>query len=292
MPTRHLIHRRPTLHGFTLVELLVVITIVVVLLALLTPALNEAIYQAELAVCGARLRSTASGATTYAMDHKRFFPPRNFAMTNRDAKHLAGIDIWGASGTPGAYSDERPVLRGYIAINKMLNDPCTKPIELESTAPDSDVFQAYLTWYGWRYLDPDNYPQPLAGMHKLGQQFEWNGRRFSVLAGDYDEYQLGFGRVYSNHPDREGTLSPQVLENEGGVADLAANLYLTRWKRDTVQRSSLDLNYAYADGSVRRLNDVQMNRNPASTERTVAVPTYADGSRSLAATDFNRLPAE
>lgn len=278
--------------GFTIVELLVVITIMVILLALLAPALDQAIYQAELAVCGARLDATASGAITYAFDHKRFLPVRNFGMTNRDAKHLAGIDFWGGNGIPGAYSDERPVLRGYIAVNKMLIDPLTRAIELEDTAPGSDVFQAYMTWYGWRYLDPDNYPQPLGGMHKLGQQFEWNGRRFSVLAGDYDEYQLAFGRVYSSHPDREGTMSPQVLENEGGLADVASNLYLTRWKNDSVQRSPLDLNYAYTDGSVRRLNNVKMNRDPASTERTIAVATYADGSRNLAATDFHRLPAD
>src|ERR1043165_1931025 len=52
--------------AFTLIELLVVITIIVVLLALLTPALDKAMYQAELAVCGANLRAIANGAIPYA----------------------------------------------------------------------------------------------------------------------------------------------------------------------------------------------------------------------------------
>jgi prepilin-type N-terminal cleavage/methylation domain-containing protein len=52
--------------GFSLVELLVVITIIVVLLALLTPALDQAIYQAELAACGAQLKGIGTGVLTYA----------------------------------------------------------------------------------------------------------------------------------------------------------------------------------------------------------------------------------
>jgi type II secretory pathway pseudopilin PulG len=40
------------------VELLVVITIIVLLLALLAPALEKAIYQAQMAVCGLSARST------------------------------------------------------------------------------------------------------------------------------------------------------------------------------------------------------------------------------------------
>jgi prepilin-type N-terminal cleavage/methylation domain-containing protein len=60
--------------GFTIVELLVVISIIVVLLALLAPALDQAIYQAELSVCGAKLRSLGGGLVNYALGSQRRYP--------------------------------------------------------------------------------------------------------------------------------------------------------------------------------------------------------------------------
>src|ERR1041385_4605737 len=67
--------------AFTLIELLVVVTIIVLLLALLTPAIDKAIYQAELTACGTRLRTLANGVTTYAANYKRSYPDR-FAATD------------------------------------------------------------------------------------------------------------------------------------------------------------------------------------------------------------------
>src|SRR5687768_324821 len=60
--------------GFTLVELLVVVTIIVVLLAMLVPALSKAVYQAQLAQCAAGLRATGTGVIEYASANRRFYP--------------------------------------------------------------------------------------------------------------------------------------------------------------------------------------------------------------------------
>ena len=57
-------------------ELLVVITIIVILLSLLAPALDEAVYQAELVLCASKLDATALGITGYALDHGRRYPRR------------------------------------------------------------------------------------------------------------------------------------------------------------------------------------------------------------------------
>src|SRR6266478_4856578 len=69
------VSRRP--QAFTLIELLVVVTIIVVLLALLTPAVDRAIYQAELARCAAQLHGICAGVQVYAAENKRWYPQRH-----------------------------------------------------------------------------------------------------------------------------------------------------------------------------------------------------------------------
>jgi prepilin-type N-terminal cleavage/methylation domain-containing protein len=65
--------RRP--RAFTLVELLVVISIIALLLAVLMPALSKAREQARRVVCGANLRQIGQLLELYAYDNKGFYPP-------------------------------------------------------------------------------------------------------------------------------------------------------------------------------------------------------------------------
>jgi prepilin-type N-terminal cleavage/methylation domain-containing protein len=62
------------MRGFTLIELLVVVTIIVVLLALLTPALDQAITQAEKAQCLSNVRNTGQACLQYAFDNRKTLP--------------------------------------------------------------------------------------------------------------------------------------------------------------------------------------------------------------------------
>jgi prepilin-type N-terminal cleavage/methylation domain-containing protein len=59
--------------GFTLVELMVVVTIIVILLALLAPAMDKAMEAAQRAACGANLHAIGTAATTYALENKKAF---------------------------------------------------------------------------------------------------------------------------------------------------------------------------------------------------------------------------
>jgi prepilin-type N-terminal cleavage/methylation domain-containing protein len=80
--------------GFTLVELLVVITVIVVLLALLTPALDRAIEAGKRAVCGANMRSWALTSSQYALDHRKHLPIGEVDGAN-NAQNIWGSDHMG-----------------------------------------------------------------------------------------------------------------------------------------------------------------------------------------------------
>lgn len=60
--------------GFTLVELLVVISIIALLISLLLPALAKAKERANAVVCAAHVRSLAQACMIYAQDNRGFFP--------------------------------------------------------------------------------------------------------------------------------------------------------------------------------------------------------------------------
>lgn len=75
--------------AFTLVELLVVITIIALLIAVLLPSLQTARYQARIAACASNLRQIAVGSTTYTVDYKLWYP----IGPALDARHYPTNDV-------------------------------------------------------------------------------------------------------------------------------------------------------------------------------------------------------
>lgn len=68
--------------GFTLVEMLLVVAIIVLLLSLLLPALGRSKEVAYIATCKSRMRQLFYGHTAYASDHGGRFPHYNFWLWN------------------------------------------------------------------------------------------------------------------------------------------------------------------------------------------------------------------
>jgi len=258
--------------GFTLVELLVVITILVVLLALLAPAMDQAIYQAELVVCAARLETIAASATLYASSFRQYYPHREWVADNPEQPHFLGAT--------GYVTDHRPRWKGYMPIDGF-QDPLTPAIELEATPNYYYIFGSYLLWYSWGYAG-----QKFS--RKVHDRFEYPGTpgSYSLLASDYDEYNLDFEAMLSNHNDRAATMGPQVMENQGLGGTTFGALSLSRWLITGQSRQELDLNFAYQDGAVVRLpalkpNDEERTRMLPQTIRAIDFPRW-----------YTRVPAQ
>ena len=259
--------------AFTLVELLVVITIIVVLLALLTPALDQAVYQAELATCGAQLHSMGLGAQTYALDHQRHYPYRR--------------SLWLADTVAYAPYDLRPIVRPYIPVSMML-DPLAPPIDIsESTAKPGDYpFANYALRFGWFFTGQQ-------GMRRMGDQWTWadgaNTWAFSILASDYDRVIRNGNHVSGSPPDKIGRMVHYV----DGVGQ-GTNLTLSRWELPTSHmRGAIDMNFVFTDGSVDRLTDVGVNdplHSPSLDERMVRVPNYHNSTSNNWDAEWHNVP--
>src|SRR5688500_6899569 len=82
--------------GFTLVELLVVIAVIMILLSILLPAVQRANHQARLVKCMSTMRQVLAAHASYAVDYKDAKPPPSWAFTSpnaRDFFDFAGHDL-------------------------------------------------------------------------------------------------------------------------------------------------------------------------------------------------------
>ncbi len=83
---------RQPLHGFTLVELLVVISIIALLISLLLPALAKARADGLAVICESNLRQIGTGVQEYAQEYENAILPAGYSFTRTGA----GTDPWPA----------------------------------------------------------------------------------------------------------------------------------------------------------------------------------------------------
>lgn len=74
--------RRYELKGFSLVELLVVVSIIMILLGILMPMLTQAKHTANRVKCADHLKQIGSGLVMYTSDNDGFLPPLRFGSEN------------------------------------------------------------------------------------------------------------------------------------------------------------------------------------------------------------------
>ncbi len=251
--------------AFTLVELLVVITIIVILLALLMPAMDRAIYQAELAVCGAKISAIGHGALVYTMSNRRSYPYRpgvwNYGMPWPAAVINNGSVAWsayvGPKGANSAYEhfDDRPMFRSFLGLNSALNDPLGTQVDFDGAPSDATIYANYALFFGWGV-------KGFQGMKRMGDRWTYRDGggqnwRYDVIASDRDAIASNPGgdNVQTSHPDYNDTLDRVVAQGDT-MASNGFKLALSLWRSTDHPRSPVDLNFGSDDGSVRRYTKV------------------------------------
>ena len=213
--------RRPSIgrctQAFTLVELLVVIAIMAVLLAMLAPALEKAIYQAELAACAAKLKLLATTASVYAAEHKRSYPHRSGVFSASGEINWWPDQI--RDPREGVH-DDREAIKDYVDINKVLNDPLVKAVDLTKDGTNGGTFivSSYELYYGWKYVASK-------GMIRLGDRWETTPRPghrvypMSIIASDKEYASFFHNNTWAGHPDKANILGQIVFQNFGDPGD-------------------------------------------------------------------------
>jgi len=80
--------------GFTLIELLVVIAVIMILAALLSPAVMKALQQAERASCASNLHQLHSMFSLYANNFGRYFPPTGLVPNATGRREYYELRWW------------------------------------------------------------------------------------------------------------------------------------------------------------------------------------------------------
>jgi prepilin-type N-terminal cleavage/methylation domain-containing protein/prepilin-type processing-associated H-X9-DG protein len=114
-PNPFILKPRERRRGFTLVELLVVIGIIVVLIGILLPALNKARASAATVQCSSNMRQIAQAMLMYIQNNGEILPPMRVADTT---------NIWPAPSNPstsaGFFWADELVNQGYITAANAL----------------------------------------------------------------------------------------------------------------------------------------------------------------------------
>jgi len=219
-------------HGFTLVELLVVLSIIALLIALLLPALGGAAAAARDVVCQQNLRQNATGILTYTQDNNYRLP------------RAYGNDIKEGESTPASSARftwfTRLVGQEYLAAPNQ--GPFAGGVDLTAESKGSSTLMC-----------PDAAP---------GVRDPWGGPLQSYASPDFSMAwrhtdEMGYGNMTSLTVD----CSYSINSSQGdwtGMADGRGNPFLAQWKsshRTGIHRTQEDVRQAsklmmLADGNM------------------------------------------
>jgi prepilin-type N-terminal cleavage/methylation domain-containing protein len=290
--------------GFTLVELLVVVTIIVILLAILVPALTQAMYHGNLTACSANLNAVAKGAIQYAMQNKQMWPYRTAIsgqpLVGGTLAYEGPVKPWLQNDATYKFrrvhnlkedgNDDRPLLGQYMPLKAFLDPLCgAGEIDVSDPRPDDPehVLADYAILFGMNYLDS----WKNSWQRKMGTRLNAAGHEKSTLVADFSATYLPLRYTSSSHQDKEGKATLQV-RNRTNSNYLDAKWNTPLWSLEeghaadsnfkSEYKGYIDFNEAFWDGSVVRYPNIRWDEwkwdtSKGFTHQFTQFPLQADG---------------
>ncbi|MCS7305497.1 MAG: DUF1559 domain-containing protein [Thermoguttaceae bacterium] len=259
------IHRRgftfrPPLHGFTLVELLVVITIIGILIALLLPAVQAAREAARRAQCTNNLKQMGLACHNYMDSNREYFPP-------------------GSPGTArhGLFTFILPYLEA-----KNIYDQCNLT---GNTFRDPQRYTVVPV-----YMCP-SYPGPAVVRQNPSNPSDWRDGALCVYQGNGGVLISGQPVVSSGHGNipTNGMFQWEKVRRLNEVIDGTSN---TLAMGEFVHRDRTGTTYNNVQGNIRAwiLGASEDNQKGCYTLKVIYYPINARVERETGGVPFNHLP--
>ena len=274
--------------GFTLAEMMTAVAIIVLLVAILVPALQGALYAAKLAKCGANMDSFAVSVNIYAHENKRHYPDRptsralkvtltpqaqegEWLVWYRTPMGLLRASWYGQNNAEGVeMADDRPIFQSILDVKATFLDPFVTPVDLmHPDSYDADtVVASYDILMGWDYQDEQKIVRigDVMTYTTATRQFRWD-----ILMMDRDTNVRqwsnpapGVGTPFdqvagSSHPARRGRFNEDVnTARASGIRDNAVSYWSSQYAMPGPRPSGtkLDRNFVHTDGSVEMIKGV------------------------------------
>jgi len=165
----------PTLSGFTLIEVLVVVAIIALLVSILVPSLKRARWVTKLTLCKAHLHDIGTSMHTYTVTYNGWFPPAPYI----------GSTLW--QGVDNAAADDNLFVLWYAKLTPN-TDIFTCPATDHQIRRPSRI-ERVKTSLGWRFdIYTDGSTTHVNDWERLGQYSGTNGHGTSY------EYSVWHGR--------------------------------------------------------------------------------------------------
>lgn len=116
--------------AFTFIELLILVAIIMVLAALLSPALNKVAQQARITSCASNQKQLAAGVIQYADDNRGLYPERYAHDTSFTPS------CWARFSSPAKYAfNHRPAIDPYVPPSPVIVCPELSQERIRAVSP-------------------------------------------------------------------------------------------------------------------------------------------------------------